>query len=67
MKRYLLPLIAFAVLVGFLAIGLRLKPSEIPSPFIGKPAPSFSLPTLAAPDKQLSVADLRGQIGRAHV
>lgn len=62
MKRYLLPLIAFAVLVGFLAIGLRLKPSEIPSPFIGKPAPSFSLPTLAAPDKQLSVADLRGQV-----
>jgi cytochrome c biogenesis protein CcmG/thiol:disulfide interchange protein DsbE len=41
MKR--LPLIIFAILVVFLVIGLTLKPKEIPSPFIGKPAPAFEL------------------------
>ena len=62
MKRALLPLVAFVVLVGFLAAGLRLRPAEVPSPLIDKPAPGFSLPTLAAPDQKLSVADLRGQV-----
>lgn len=41
MKR--IPLIVFAILVAFLLIGLTLKPKEIPSPFIGKQAPSFNL------------------------
>jgi len=44
MKR--LPLIIFAILVVFLVIGLTLKPKEIPSPFIGKPAPAFELSIL---------------------
>ena len=60
--RYLLPLLLFAVLVGFLARGLSLKPHEIPSPLIDKPAPAFSLPTLDAPDQKLSAQDLRGQV-----
>ena len=38
MKRYILPLGGFAALLVFLGVGLRLKPQEIPSPLIGKPA-----------------------------
>jgi len=62
MKRYLIPLLVFLVLVGFLAVGLNLKPREIPSPLVGKPAPVFSLPTLAAPGQSLSSQDLRGKV-----
>ena len=62
MKRYLLPLLMFVVLAGFLAIGLKLDPREVPSPLIGKPAPAFDLPQLAAPDQRLAAKDLRGQV-----
>jgi cytochrome c biogenesis protein CcmG, thiol:disulfide interchange protein DsbE len=61
-KRYLLPLLVFIVLLGFLAAGLSLKPREVPSPLIDKPAPAFSLPVLATPDKQLGLQDLRGKV-----
>lgn len=60
--RYLLPLLLFVVLVAFLARGLSLKPREIPSPLIDKPAPAFSLPTLDAPDQKLATQDLRGKV-----
>jgi len=49
MKR--LPLIIFGILVVFLVIGLGLKPKEIPSPFIGKPAPAFELNVLNQNDR----------------
>jgi cytochrome c biogenesis protein CcmG/thiol:disulfide interchange protein DsbE len=49
MKR--LPLIIFGILVVFLVIGLSLKPKEIPSPFIGKPAPAFELNVLNQSDR----------------
>ena len=62
MKRYLLPLVIFLVLVGFFAIGLGLNPREVPSPLIGKPAPAFALPLLNAPDKKLSSQELKGKV-----
>jgi cytochrome c biogenesis protein CcmG, thiol:disulfide interchange protein DsbE len=62
MKRYLLPLVIFLVLVGFFAIGLGLNPREVPSPLIGKPAPAFNLPLLNAPDKKLSAQELKGKV-----
>ena len=62
MKRYFIPLGVFAVLLAFLAIGLRLKPRELPSPLVGKPAPAFKLPTLDAPSRSMSTQDLRGQV-----
>ena len=46
----------------FLALGLNLKPNEIPSPFINKHAPTFSAPKLDAPEEKLSPADLKGQV-----
>ena len=62
MTRYVLPLGIFIVIVGFLAVGLKLDPKHIPSPFIGKPAPAFELPELHNPDKRLSVDDMKGQV-----
>ena len=46
MKRFLIPLAVFVLLVGFLAVGLKLDPREVPSPLVGKPAPAFELPVL---------------------
>jgi cytochrome c biogenesis protein CcmG, thiol:disulfide interchange protein DsbE len=62
MKRYLLPLLVFLVLVGFFAIGLNLNPREVPSPLIGKPAPAFNLPVLDAPERKLSLQELKGKV-----
>ena len=62
MKRYLLPLLIFLVLVGFFAVGLRLNPREVPSPLIGKPAPAFNLPVLDAPERKLSLQELKGKV-----
>jgi cytochrome c biogenesis protein CcmG/thiol:disulfide interchange protein DsbE len=61
-RRFLLPLLIFAVLVGFLAVGLRLNPREVPSPFIGKPAPAFTLSQLHQADAGFSPKDMRGQV-----
>lgn len=62
MRRYLLPLLIFASLVVFLAVGLRLDPKEIPSPLIGKQVPAFRLTQLHAPEKMISSADMAGQV-----
>jgi cytochrome c biogenesis protein CcmG, thiol:disulfide interchange protein DsbE len=62
MKRYLIPLVLFLALAGFLAVGLSLNPREVPSPLLGKPVPTFSLPTLALPEKSMASQDLRGQV-----
>jgi cytochrome c-type biogenesis protein CcmF len=40
LKRFLIPLAVFLVLVVFLAVGLNRDPREVPSPLVGKPAPS---------------------------
>lgn len=39
--RLLLPLLAFLLLAGFLAAGLKRDPHDLPSPLVGKPAPPF--------------------------
>lgn len=62
MNRFLWPLLGFFVLVSFLAMGLTLKPSEVPSPLINKPAPRFSLPQLQAPDKTFSPESMIGKV-----
>jgi cytochrome c biogenesis protein CcmG, thiol:disulfide interchange protein DsbE len=52
----------FIALVVLLAIGLRLNPREVPSPLIGKPAPAFELPLLAAPGKTFSQKEMLGKV-----
>ncbi|MBL0285551.1 MAG: DsbE family thiol:disulfide interchange protein, partial [Zoogloea sp.] len=62
LKRFLIPLGIFLVLVVFLAIGLNRDPHEVPSPLVGKPAPEFRLEQLGAAGKTFSPADMRGQV-----
>ena len=61
-KRLFLPLALFAALAAMLGAGLSLKPREVPSPFIGKPAPAFTLPQLHEPARSLGAADMKGQV-----
>jgi cytochrome c biogenesis protein CcmG/thiol:disulfide interchange protein DsbE len=62
MKRFILPLVIFLTMVGFLAVGLKLDPREVPSPLVGKPAPLFSLPRLDNPEQVMSPQDMLGKV-----
>lgn len=62
MKKTLIPLAVFIVLVVFLAIGLTRDPREIPSPLIGKPAPVFTAPVLDGGGAQFSAKDMQGKV-----
>ena len=61
MKRWL-PFVLFVVLVGFFAKGLFLNPREVPSPFIGRAAPAFTLPLVGDANASFSPADLKGRV-----
>ena len=65
--RFLVPLALFAVLVGFLIVGLQRDPREIPSPLVQKPAPAFYVAQLVAADKNFSPADMKGQVWMLNV
>ena len=60
--RGFLPLAGFLLLAALLAVGLKLNPREVPSPFIGKAAPDFNLPHLSDPARTLQPADMKGQV-----
>jgi cytochrome c biogenesis protein CcmG/thiol:disulfide interchange protein DsbE len=62
MKKFLWPLAIFLLLIGFLAVGLKLNPREVPSPLVGKPAPAFELPVLQQSDKKFGPADMKGKV-----
>mgnify|MGYP001284794278 FL=1 len=62
MNRYFWILGAFVALVALLAVGLGLNPRDVPSPLVGKPAPTFTLPVLAAPETTLSPKDMQGKV-----
>lgn len=62
MMRFILPLVIFLVLSGFLYVGLNLDPREVPSPLIGRTAPAFSLPLLQDEKKEFSAQDMKGQV-----
>ncbi len=68
MKNFLIPIGSFAALGLLLAYALsqmqsgELSPRKIPSPLIGKPLPSFTLPVLHEPTRQVSAKDLKGQV-----
>ncbi|NKB77585.1 MAG: DsbE family thiol:disulfide interchange protein [Gammaproteobacteria bacterium] len=62
MNRFSLPLGIFVTMVALLAVGLTLNPREIPSPFIGKPAPEFLLPALDENASQISNETFKGKV-----
>jgi len=67
MTRFLIPVIGFSLLVAVFWVGLNLDPTVVPSPLIGKSAPTFELPGLGAPDQPVTDADLRGQVSLLNV
>ncbi len=62
LRLALFPFAVFVLIVGFLAVGLNRDPGLVPSPFIGKPAPAFSAPTLFAPQPRLTSEALKGRV-----
>ena len=67
MTRFLLPVGVFLLLVLVLSIGLTKDPRRLPSPYIGKPAPTFELPSLTDPDKVVGSASYAGQVALLNV
>ncbi|HTP38175.1 MAG TPA: DsbE family thiol:disulfide interchange protein [Steroidobacteraceae bacterium] len=63
MKRFLLPLVGFALLVVVLVVGLRHAPEKgiIVSPLLGKAAPGFTLPDLMDGKQSVSSQSLQHQ------
>ncbi len=62
MMRFILPLVIFLILAGFLYKGLGRDTREVPSPLVGKAAPAFVLPTLHDANRKFSPQDMRGQV-----
>lgn len=65
--RFLVPVLVFAVLVPLLIFGLGRNPAALPSPYIGKPAPAFTLPDLEHPERTVSSADYAGRYALVNV
>ena len=61
------PVAALLAMLGLLIFGLTNDPRAIPSPFIDKPAPAFSLRTLHDPEKTMSEVDLKGEVSLVNV
>lgn len=64
MWKFLLPFAAFIALVVLFAFGLNPNRDihALPSPLIGKPAPSFTLTDVLDPSRSVSNASLKGQV-----
>jgi len=60
MMRFL-PLVVFALLAGFLYLGLQRDPSRVDSPLVNQAAPAIDLPILATKGR-FSSESLKGQV-----
>jgi cytochrome c biogenesis protein CcmG, thiol:disulfide interchange protein DsbE len=60
--KFIVPLAIFIALVAFFAIGLTRDPREVPSPFIGKSAPSFRLEQLHDEKLAFTPEEMKGKV-----
>src|SRR5210317_293782 len=68
MNRYAWPLVGVGGLIVFLVLGLlHGDPRALPSPFIGKPAPQFELPTLKIPEVSIGTETMAGEYALVNV
>jgi len=67
MTRFIVPLIAFAVLIPVFMIGLTRNPNELPSPLLDKPAPVYELPSLLDPSRSVGSETYAGQVALVNV
>jgi cytochrome c biogenesis protein CcmG, thiol:disulfide interchange protein DsbE len=65
--KFVIPLAVFILLAAFLAVGLTHDPHEVPSPFIGKPAPGFSLEQLQDGKLAFTPDDMKGKVWMLNV
>jgi len=65
MLRYLIPLIAFALLIAVFSVGLKRDPgqlNDLPSPLLNKQAPEFDLPSLTDPTQRVGSESYIGEV-----
>lgn len=67
MVRYLVPLFVVLVIGVFLFVGLGLNPRDVPSQFINKKAPDFSMPQLHNMEQRFSNKDMQGKVWMLNV
>jgi len=60
--KFAIPLAVFALLAAFFGLGLTHDPRELPSPFIGKPAPAFKLEQLHDAKLAFAPEDMKGKV-----
>lgn len=60
--RVVLPLLVLTALAVVFVIGLQGDPRKLPSVFIDKPAPAFSLPELAEGQPAITPASMQGKV-----
>lgn len=65
--RFVAPVLAFGILLPVLIFGLTRDPGELPSPYIGKQAPAFELPSVTNPQQKVSNRDFAGQVALVNV
>ena len=59
--KYLLPLAGFISIAVFFALGLRLDSTLVPSPLVGREAPTFDLPLLHLNQMSFSPEEMKGE------
>jgi len=69
MIRYLAPLVLFVLLILVFIKGLdpERNLNELPSPFLGKPAPQFELPSLTDPARTVGSASYENEMAIVNV
>lgn len=69
MKRlvFILPLIAFAVMAVYLAVGLTKDPRLLPSVLIDQEVPPFDLAAIEGRDKGFNHGDLLGEVSLVNI
>jgi cytochrome c biogenesis protein CcmG/thiol:disulfide interchange protein DsbE len=61
------PTAIFTVVLGVFFVGLNRDPNVLPSPLIGKPIPTFSLPPVEGRALGLAADDLNGEVALVNV
>jgi len=64
---FYLPVVIFIGLLGYMAFGLTLDPSRLPSALINDPVPEFTLPPIEGFIEGLSSEDLKGEVSLLNI
>lgn len=67
MARYLVPIVAFAIMIPVFVAGLWRNKGEIPSPLLDQPSPEYALPALDDPNRIVGSETYKGQVALVNV